>query len=270
VTKKKIFLALLALLLIGPVNSEDLGYIAKGISFNYGDNTYGKGSFSSYNELSNELKETDYGSGTIEKEKLIRSNQAIYFDQDSYYRVLASIALSTNTSMNYAPGNMTIGTRYYVDHPLLFNSRLGNIVQVKNYASETSIAQEIERASAIRGDLKAGTITSHTYNGNYLDLGWSSMILSRKVTNGTTHIGVMHSNTHDEHPDKSAWGITDLGIDDVYSGTFILNTNLTLSWPVINRLSTDQWLPCCFGGWNNISFIDKMGFGMNNRIFDCS
>ena len=72
---------------------------------------------------------------------------------------------------------------------------------------------------------------------------------------------MVHSDTHDKHYDKGTWSIADIDLDEVYTGTFDLKTNMSLSWPVVSVVSEDPWLPCCFGGWKNMSSTNKEGFG---------
>lgn len=251
-------------MLIGPVISLQDPIILstnKSILFDYRDSTNGRGSFASYNELDiqgrDQLTKTDHGSGTIKKEMLFGTNRTIYLDQDSYF-VRTSVDVSANSNIEYAPRPMTIGTGYYVAHPLHLNSRLGDKIQIKNYASETSMVQETKDATAINGNLKAETLTIDSYNGNYLDFGGIFIKNSGKVTDGTTHVGMLHSNTHDTHFDKSAWGIADIDIDEVYSGTFSLGTNMSLFWPVTQVIGDEDWLPCsCYEGWDDMNIHDQ-------------
>ena len=51
--------------------------------------------------------------------------------------------------MVYGPQNISIGNGYYAIHPVNFNSLLGEMTQIKNYASKTSMGQEINYAHAI-------------------------------------------------------------------------------------------------------------------------
>ncbi len=33
----------------------------------------------------------------------------------------------------------------------------------------------------------------------------------------------------------------------------------------------DSWLPCCNGGWNDLMYFDKTGFGTGAKgVFDCT
>lgn len=264
------------IMLIGPVVSEDpiILNVSKGIFFDYTDSTNGMGSFASYDELASQgqdqLKKTDHGSGTLEKKTFIGSNRTIYVDQDSYL-ILASSAISAKSSMDYAPRSMTLGTGYYVSHPLHFNLHLDDKIQIKNYASETSMVHEIRYATAVNKYLKAETTTADLYDGNYYDLGRSFMGLSGKVTEGTTHIEMLHSDTHDRHPGKSAWSIAKSYLDEVYSGTFSLNTSMSVNWPVIRKVGDDGWLPCdsCGGGWDEMNIHDQRYHGAEG-FFDFS
>jgi hypothetical protein len=48
---------------------------------------------------------------------------------------------------------MTIDNGYYAIHPVSFNSLLADEIQTKNYASQTSMSQEIQYAHGINMNL---------------------------------------------------------------------------------------------------------------------
>jgi hypothetical protein len=82
---------------------------------------------------------------------------------------------------------------------------------------------------------------------------------------------MVHSDTHDNHYDKGTWSIAAIDIDEVYTGNFNLNTNMSLSWPVVSLVSENSWLPCCYGGWKNMSVTSKEGFSKDIKgIFNCT
>jgi len=274
-------------MLIGPVASlisdNDIFInVTQNILFNYSDSINGSGSFASNNEFGilgrEQLKKTDSGSGTIKKEMLIDSNLTAHIDigdNDSIH-LRTSVGVLANRIMDYAPRTMTIGSGYYVANPVHFNSRLCDMIQIKNYPSETSMIQEIKYETAINGSLKAITksvdsIDEGDYGYGTFYSGWIYMNHSGKVTDGTTHIGVVHSDTHDRHWDKSAWSIANLDVDEVYSGTFGLETAMSLFWPVAESVEEDSWLPCCFEGWKAMPQLYQEAAGKDTKgIFDCT
>jgi hypothetical protein len=263
------------IMLIGPVISEDPLVLAKhSILFGYTDSTNGTGSFSSYNELGSQIKKTGYGSGTIANKMIIRSNQTSYIYQnlsDDYYDIRSAFAVSVGRSMAYKSRYIAIGTGYYAAHPLYFNISLCDKFQIENYASETSMAKTTHYATAIKGTLIAGSTTRHSDKRYDFDSGKVAMKLAEAVINGSSNLKMVHSDTHDNHYDKGTWSIAAIDIDEVYTGNFNLNTNMSLSWPVVSLVSENSWLPCCYGGWKNMSVTSKEGFSKDIKgIFNCT
>jgi hypothetical protein len=262
---KEMFSVLAVLILfIGPTISEDALFATKqSILFGYTDSTNGNGSFSSYDELSNLVKKTCYGSGTIANRMMMGSNQALYIYQnlsENYYNISSAFAVLASHNMVYKPRSMTIGTGYYAANPLYFNISLGDKFQIKNYAAETSMAKNTQYVTAINGTLIAGSTTKYSNKGYNFASGRIALNLAEAVINGSSNLRMVHSDTHDK-----------LDVDQVYTGTFNLKTNMSLSWPVVSLVSEDSWLPCCYGGWENMSTLDNEGFGMDAKmIFDCT
>jgi hypothetical protein len=273
---KAILLILVVLIIfIRPAISEDPLFATKqSLLFGYTDSTNGKGSFSSYNELGSQIKKTGYGSGVLANKMVIGSNQTSYIYRnlsEDYYSISSALAVLASRNMAYKPQSMIIGTGFYAAHPLYFNMSLSDKFQIKNYASETSMAKTTQYATAINGTLIAGSTTKHSNRGYNFDSGKVAMKLAEAVINGSTNLRMVHSDTHDNHYDKGTWSIAAIDIDEVYTGTFNLNTNMSLSWPVISIMSEDYWLPCCYGGWKNLSSTNKEDFSTDaKRIFDCT
>lgn len=273
--KEILLVTAVLILFIGPVISEDPLFTTKqSLLFGYTDSTSGNGSFSSYDELGNQVTKQSYGSGAIVNRMIIGSNQTAYIYQnlsEDYYNISSAFAVLASRSTAYKPHCMTIGTGYYAANPLYFNISLGDKFQIKNYAAETSMAKATQYATAINGTLIAGSTTKHSNKGYNFDSGKVAMKLAEAVINGSSNLKMVHSDTHNNHYDKGAWSIAAIDIDEVYTGTFNLKTNMSLSWPVVSVVSEDSWLPCCFWGWKNLSSANKEGFGTDaGRIFDCT
>jgi hypothetical protein len=287
---RRSFLAVLSLIvLVGIVMSADpLQETSKGVQFNYEDSINGHGNFASYNKISAQgphadarvqnklanvsLQKMDHGSGSVEKETIMKSNESsmIQIDPDMTY-AYALIAVLENNSMVYKPQTMSIGNGYYLTHPVNFNSLLGDKTQIKNYASETSMGQEIKYAHAINMDLMANVEDDYSYTGASKGLARSLMNLNGGVTSGTAHIGMLQGNIGTLDFGKSAWHNPNITIDEVYTGTFVFATKMNLTLPVTKIVSEDSWLPCCSGDWVDMTYSYKKDFGVDVKgIFDCT
>lgn len=285
---REILLAMLSLtMLVGLAFSVDpLEVETKVARFNYEDSINGEGNFGSYNNIAAQgphsdhrvqkilanvsLLKMDHGSGSIEKETIINSTESRMdqADPDVIY-TYALIAVLGNSSMTYKPQTMSIGNGYYTTHPVNFNSLLSNKIQIKNYASETSMGYETKQAKGINIDLVANVEDDFSGWDPSNSLTRTLMNLDGSVTSGSAQIGMLQGGTLDFG--KSAWHNPNITLEEDYTGTFNFVTKMNLTLPVYRTRSEDSWLPCCSGGWEDMMYSDKKDFGADAKgIFDCT
>ncbi len=290
----RVLLAMLGLtMLIGLAISEDpLEERSKGLQFNYEDGVNGYGDFGSYTQIAAQvphdddhrdryanvyLQKKNHGSGSIERELIIFSNESLInqTNPDMIY-AFGLIATLDSNNMVYSPYNISIGRGYYAARPLNFNSLLGDMTQIKNYASETSMVQETKYAKAVNKNLVAQVEYDHYNDTDEMPskgLARSLMNIDMGVTSGTAHIGMLQGNISLDSldPDRSAWYKSNIAIDEDYTGTFNLATRMNLTLPVSRIADEDSWMPCCFDGWVDLINSDKKSFGADaNEVFDCT
>lgn len=59
--------------------------------------------------------------------------------------------------------------------------------------------------------------------------------------------------------------------DERYVGIYDIEKNILMKSRSDLYKDEDGWLPCCFGGWNDMNFRDQKGFGKSTRgVFDCT
>jgi hypothetical protein len=285
---QKIILAMLSLtMLVGQAMSTDpLEERSKGVQFNYEDSISGFGNFASNNKITAQgphadarvysrladvyLQKMNHGSGSIERESIITSTESTknQTDPDMIY-AYALIAILGNNKMVYEAQNISIGNGYYLSHPVNFNSLLGDKIQIKNYASETSMVHETTHAKGINIDLEASIEDDYSGWDSSKSLARTLMNLNSSVISGSAHIGMLQGGTLDFG--KSAWHNPNITIDEDYTGTFNFATKMNLTLPVTKVMSEDSWLPCCSGGWVDLMNSDKKSFGADAKgIFDCT
>jgi len=284
---RKILLVMLSLtVLVGQAMSADtLEERSKGVLFSYEDSIFGYGNFVSNNKIVAQgphadarvhgrladvyLQKMTHGSGSIERESIITSTESTksQISPDVVYNY-GLIAALDNHSMVYGPQTMSIGNGYYATYPVNFNSLLGDKTQIKNYASKTSMGQEINYAHGINMDQVASVEDDYYDTGNAKSLSRTLMNLEGDVTDGTAHLTMLQGGTRRS---KIAWSNPDIDIDQVYTGSFNFATKMNLTVPVYKSVSEDSWLPCCSGGWEDMMYSDKKGFGTDAKgIFDCT
>lgn len=285
---QKVLLVMLSLtMLIGLAMSADglLEERSKGVQFNYEDSTSGSGLFASNNKIAAQgphsdprvpsklaevyLQKMTHGSGSIERESIIKSTESTktQIDPDVIYS-FGLIAALDNNSMIYGPQTMSIGNGYYATHLVNFNSLLSDKTQIKNYASKTSMGQEINYAHGINMDQVASVEDDYYDTGVAKSLARSVLDLNGDVTSGTAYLEMLQGGSRKS---KSAWIDPDIDIDQAYTGTFNFATKMNLTVPIYKSVSEDYWLPCCSGGWEDMRYSDKKGFGTDAKgIFDCT
>jgi len=59
--------------------------------------------------------------------------------------------------------------------------------------------------------------------------------------------------------------------DERYYGTYNLSRKIEMRSNYENYEDEDDWLPCCYDGWDDMSYFDKKSFGFGtNELFDCT
>lgn len=292
---RRILLAVLGFsLLIGLAVSVDtpntpLRSTSKGMLFNYEDSTNGVGDFSGYSKILEHgphsdarllgrladisLQRMDHGSGSIERELIMRSNTvADKNDSPDYNYGYSLINAVASSNLVQSPQNVIIGTGYYTDHPVRFNSLLGERTQIKNHASETSMYHETAYARAIKEDLAAGVEDDH-YDADWLpsvSLARNLLNLNESVTQGTARIGMLQGRRAFEFS-KSALYKPNIDVEQTYTGTFDIATKMNLTIPTTRYGPDEDWLPCCSGGWDAMNYPDQKSFGASAKgVFDCT
>ena len=283
---QRVLLAMLGLsVLIGLAMSADypLEVQSTGIQFTYEDSTSGHGFFSSNNKVIAHgahadplvtsrlaemyLKKTSHGSGSIERESIIISNRLNKTQDPScpvMVYVFGLVAAADDHSMVYEPQTVPIGNGYYAIHPVNFTSLLSDKSRIKNYASRTSMGQEINYAHGINMEQIASAEDDYLYTGVAKGLGRTLMNFEGDVTDGTAQLVVQQGGIR-------KWTNPDIDIYEVHSGTFNFATNMSLTVPVYKDLYKDYpWLSCCISGEEYMSPCDKEALGGDARgVFDC-
>jgi len=247
----------------------------------------GNGSFATYynvqtrgphtdNRLPNQyshvkLKELKHGSGTINNEKLTTAEEVnLTIDMEGYNitKIYGSVWMAEDNAMIYSPEIISIGAGYYASNPIIYRSPLTEKTSIKNYATGTSMKHETLYANAIEKDMEVQVkdkyyddTSSHRY-----DIGRTLMDLTEDVTDGTTYLGVLQGNTADSN--TGAWKDPLIDIENVYDGSYHIDSNMTLYWPVERIAFTSDWLSCCFGGYQDMNAKDKKW--IESVFFDAS
>ncbi len=246
------------------------------------------------------FKNYAHGSGSIDNSAILTtqnmSKKLHPGDGDWTDLVQNCIQFKEDNNMVYSPMRIAVGTGYYAANPIDYSSLLKEKTWIKNYAAASEIHHEIEYAHAITKQLNvvAKENFTHLYDPVLNSIGITQMKINEDVTDGKIHLGVLQgSNTNIalngdltkpisvgdfSDPSVGAVGLKGAAyrnpaimVDEDYWGTYHLEKNISLEVPYSNVITSEDWLPCCFGGWDSMNYYDQKYYGKSTKgIFDCT
>ena len=277
-------------------------YEEKNITFNFEQSVQGNGYFMNYMYAKSgnlAMKNYAHGSGSINNEAVLtyqqfnRQNHPMYSDYNDFSQ--NCIQFKEDVAMVYAPMRIAVGTGYYAANPVDYNSLLKERTEAKNYRAGTSMLHEVEYAHALDKELEVNLKEkfNYTYDPVWEGVGTTEMKINEDVTDGKAHIGVLQASkdyagklaSDGKTPLYDFTSLKGLGsgmqssalknpvinIDEDYWGTYHIEKNMTLEVPYYKKTSSDDWLPCCFGGFSSMTTKDQGYLGKSTKgIFDCT
>ena len=278
------------------------GYSISNATFNFEQSVQGNGYHMSYiyaKAGGTAMKNYAHGSGSLDSEATLtwqhvtEKTHNAYSDYFDHYQ--DCIQFKEDVAMVYAPMRIAVGTGYYAANPLDYSSLLKERTEAKNYFAGTYMVHEIEYAHAIDKvlDLTVKDKINYTYDPELLAVGYTQMRVNEDVTDGKVHIGVLQANDKIQgafspcgncSPDinkifSSAddlswkgmiWRDPAIEIDEDYWGTYHIEKNMTLEVPYKVTCKSDDWLPCCFNGFEDMTPYDKKYIKSATGVFDCT
>jgi hypothetical protein len=259
------------------------------VTFDFEQSVQGNGYFMTYIYAKADnvaMKNYAHGSGSINSEAVLN-----YYNMDrkthyadSYNDIMENcIQFKEDVSMVYAPMRIAVGSGYYAANPVDYSSLLKEKTWVKNYRAGTSMHHEIEYAHALDKELElvAKEKFNKTYDPETVGVGYTQMKVNEDMTDGKAHIGVLQAsetfaslNTIDKgtigNLDMTAWKNPAIEIDEDYWGTYHIEKNMTLEVPYHLIQKSEDWLPCCFGGFADMDATNKKYFKSATGVFDCT
>jgi hypothetical protein len=246
------------------------------------------------NTESLQLKNYMHGSGTMDAAFLINSNQSsvsgdlqdqntlVYLSAPKTWSVHAeNISFVEQNEMTYSPMAMVYGTGWYEKNPIVYNSKLKERTEAKNYDGScnhegVSMVHQIEYASAFVKDIGVELQNidkwppSSTYYSPSPKSGSSltKMKIEEEVTEGSVHIGQLVTKKYNATTGEGGWKKPLIEIDENYAGTFKITKNMEICTSCSGMKPRKDWLSCCFGGYAGMDDEDK--FWGEEEIFDCT
>jgi hypothetical protein len=241
----------------------------------------GNGFYSSHqNIVSGNLHLSNFGCGSGKynhETKLAALNQANNDTTGQYFSTSErSILFNETTDQVYGASNLNLGSSSFKSGPL---SVLGKEATcIKNYENGTSgISMDalFDSASVLSKDLSANLYWKSITSGYINDPNEDYSVEQKGVTGlkvdatftGEGHIGASETNNSTRGWDRRPT----LLVDEDYLGTFSLSKKMSSEFTFKWTQTGEDWLPCCYGGWDDMRPADKKGFGVSTKgIFDCT
>jgi len=235
-------------------------------------NVQGNGFFNSYvkNYVPNmSLSNIAHGSGGYDHEsKLDSRNGAKYDETNAEYTLVTDIGTTLIESMDfaYAPISMQI-SKY--SRPIAFQSKGSEATEVKNYRSGISMNARFNYADTLSKNLsgelywkRVDNIDTEDYFQSTLDDESRTKLNFEAAFSGSGHVGAVDSEGISQG--------TELLIDEDYRGTYYITKNMSHNEVYTLKRLTDEWLPCCSGGFSDMNVLDKKPFKSATGVFDCT
>ena len=244
-----------------------------------------------------QFKNYMHGSGKMDAAILLSSNQStsgansqdqntlVYGPYVTTYN--SDISFLEQNEMTYSPMAMVYGTGWYEKNPIVYNSKLKERTEAKNYDGSgcnpnnnsvgVSMLHQIEYASAFKKDIEVklenserllpssydkGKATSRYTSSAKAGYSNTSMRIEEEVVEGAVHIGQLLTRS-----DKG-WKEPLIEIDENYHGTFRIKKEMEICTTCTGSKPREDWLSCCIGGYDNIHDDDRM-WG-EKEVFDCT
>ncbi|MFB3765940.1 MAG: hypothetical protein ACE14P_11940 [Methanotrichaceae archaeon] len=235
-----------------------------------------------------EGKNKAHGSGNIDKDSKMYSESSYTnkswfggaLDEDGEVildeeETTSIVQMNEDGSETYGPMAMGVGSRYYAQHPITFDSLLKEEEWIKNRDGLNSLYHRADNAHGLNMKIDAQSDATNT-----------TMSVDEDLIDGQVHFkAIQLANIPvDEEPEEGdseeapvlgmamkAWKNPEVDMDEDYWGTFHITKNMAFSASSEEKETEEEWLPCCSNGWYNMNAYDQKGFGKSaNGIFDCT
>jgi hypothetical protein len=241
----------------------------------------GNGFHSSYQNITADnlrLDSRGYGSGTYNYESTLTAMKEANNNTlgEFYGTSESSISFKETVDQVYGEANLNLGRTSFKSGPI---SLLGKEETcAKNYENGMtgiSMNARFDSLSVLSKDLSAELYWKDIASGylNDPDEGYSRVQKATTKMNvdatftGKGHIGALETNRSENIPNR----YTNIMVDEDYIGTFSISKRMDEEFSYRLVQTVDDWLPCCYGGWDTMRYRDQKGFGKSTAgVFDCT
>ena len=194
-------------------------------------------------------------------------------DNSSYNN--SSISFIGQNKITSGPVDLSLGSGYYLSHPIAIGTGIGSRTELANENSATSMSHEVGFAQEVSGKTEYA-VSSSSRQGQYesINSDATQMQIDETVTNGKVHIGVLsgdgfagRSGNSAADPMSSAWRNPAIEIEEEYIGTYHISKNFAINKSYAQKRFSDGWLNCCGGSYD--IYLPEPVFITADDVFNC-
>jgi hypothetical protein len=260
---------ILSFVLVGAASAaitEDFAYI-----YNMDQSVEGNGFFAAYKDIDAGdlvLDSKGHGSGSYSYDSKMRNELGYTFDSAAQdYSSTSDRKIVFNESVDYAygPSRLLLGKSFRSG---AFLSLGKEVICIKNYDTGVSMNARFDSLDTMSKDISAELYSKEIYTDDdpYSladDLSGKTVLNIDAAFTGRGHIGALEVGNSEKN-------ILNM-IDEDYIGTFSLVKKISHTSNFRRTQESEDWLPCCYGGWSDMNYRDQKGFGKSAKgVFDCT
>lgn len=251
------------------VNNED-NYI-----FQADQLIQGNGFFNSYKDIHSghlAMNSKGYGTGSYNYESMTKvQKDARYRSKTDDYSTLNEQKIKYDETVDFSGSSMNFGLGKTFAAVAL--NKLGKEETcVKNYGDAVSMNSLFDSASVLSKNLSADLL----WHGEALDQieekwnkewGHTNLSLDAAFT-GKGHIGVLQQQYSDQG--KARNQAVDYEVDEDYLGSYHITKKMSQTFNKTAAYYNQDWLGCCWGGFESMNPLDGRAFKSAKGVFDCT
>lgn len=248
---------------------EDLSYI-----YSMDQRVEGNGFFTSYKDIDVGdliLDSKGHGSGSYSYDAKLLNELDWRYDSaavDYYGTSERKVVFNESVDYAYGPTRLMLGNSFRSG---AFQSLGKEVTCIKNYWGGVSMNAHFDSLDTISKDISANLYwkaiesEDEPYEESDEFVGRAALNVDAAFT-GRGHFGALVVN-------NDVNGVKDVRemVDEDYIGTFSVVKKMSYDFSYHMKAESDDWLPCCYGGWDTMNYRDRKGFGKSAKgVFDCT
>jgi len=270
---------ILSLIMIGVALGDNTAQQAKFI-FDMDQSVQGNGFHNYRNDINTsslQMSNLGHGTGSYSYEaQLLAKKETDYSSDVSTYRYSTGerkITFDEGVDFVFAPMRFGFGKSF---HSGALSSLGKEETCIKNYGGLMSMNARFDSISTMSKNISVDMYLKNSSDDatnadlfalKFTNIGYTKLNLDAAFT-GRGHIGVLGWERSGV-PNAKNLQVDNL-IDEDYLGTYHIVKKMSQAFNYTILQQKDDWLPCCSGGFDSMSYADLKPFVSARGIFDCT